>query len=121
VSPDEAALGSPRIHLADIAGRVTAATPGVALSDGGDPRWQTADRVRRVRGVTVVADGGGRFEVCMRVIVAWPPKPPAEIADQLRGRVREAAEREGLSAAVGAIDVQIVGVEDADAVTGDGS
>jgi hypothetical protein len=99
--------------LARVAESVAGQMPGVALS--GDHRWVTAERGDAVRGAVAVALGDGVYELELHVVVAWPPEPLAQLADDLRRRVRDGAESAGLADNLGAIQVRVDGVEESDA------
>ena len=114
MTPEQPATGSPRSALAGVAERVIAHMPGVALTAGDDDRWMTAERDRRIRGVTSVAQGDGRFELGLHVVVAWPPEPLAQLADDLRRRVHAAAKRATLADRLGEIQIHIAAVQEPD-------
>ena len=103
---------SPRAALADVAERVVTDMPGVALTGDGSGQWDTAEHDHRVRGVSAVAQPDGRYELTLHVVVAWPPEPLRQLADELRRRVQAAAERERLESWLGAIDVDVVSVQE---------
>lgn len=102
---------SPRVMLATLAERVIGEMPGVGLTDGGSTRWQTVGSGRRVAGVTAVVEGGGRYELELRVVVAWPPRPLGELADELRRRIAAAAAEADLDGHLGQVNVTVVGVD----------
>ncbi len=110
---DPAAAGSPRLALAAVAEVVVTRMPGVALTDG-DGRWVTAHGDRRIRGVIAVAQSEGRYELELHVVVAWPPEPLPQLAQELRRRVLAAAKRHALAEQLGDIQIHIDSVQEPD-------
>ncbi|HLI58539.1 MAG TPA: hypothetical protein VKV21_02620 [Solirubrobacteraceae bacterium] len=104
--------GSPRLALAEVAERVVARMPGVALTRCADARCQTVGRDRRIRGITTVAQGDGRYELALHVVVAWPPGPLTRLAEELRRRVLASAKRAQLEDRLGEVHVEIVSIDD---------
>jgi hypothetical protein len=106
-----AAVSSSRVALADAAEKAVMGTPGVALAAGRNLGWQTVTRDRRIAGITAVAQGDGRFQIGLHVVVEWPAQPLLPLAEDLRRRVRVAVERANLAQRLGDVDVEIVGIE----------
>lgn len=107
--PDQAAqpLASTRVGLARLAQGIVAQLPAAALTAGPHGRWLTADDRQTIRGVQAVAAPDGRFELALHLVVAWPPGPLDQLAGDLRRRVRAAAERAGLDAQLGDMQIHI--------------
>lgn len=97
---------SGRADLAGLAGRAIAATAGVAATSGPAGRWQTAGPAQPVAGVVAVEDGRGRVELELHLAAGWPPATPLQaLADQLRARLRCAAEAAGMDDRLGAVSI----------------
>ena len=103
---DEAAAESPRVELARVALEAALALPDVVEADAGPHGVRvTADRVRGVlRGVSVTADGEGRYAVDLRLVAVMVPLVP--LAEEIRRRVRMRAARAGLDEQLGAVNVE---------------
>jgi hypothetical protein len=117
VSEPPQASTSPRAALAEVAERVVARMPGVALAGDRRGAGQTSEHGRVIGGVTSVAAGEGRYELRLQVVVAWPPDPLPKLADELRRRVRAGAKRAGLASLLGPVEIEIVSIEDPDSPT----
>jgi hypothetical protein len=103
---DEAAAESPRVQLARAALEAALALPDVVEADAGPHGVRvTADRVRgALRGVSVTADGEGRYAVDLRLVARMVPLVP--LAEEIRERVRLRAGREGLKEELGLVNVE---------------
>ncbi len=97
---------SGRVSLADLAAQAIAVTDQVTATSGPARRWQTVGSGQTVAGVLAVEDGRGRVELELHLAARWPPSMPlAQIAEQLRGRVRRSAAVAGMSDRLGAVSV----------------
>lgn len=97
---------STRIVIARLAEQVVAADPGVsATREGG--RWLTRDGDRVIPGVVAAASGGGRVDVDLHLLAFMPPRPLEHQAASIRAALLEAAQRTGVAASLGEIDVTI--------------
>jgi hypothetical protein len=101
----EASAGSPRARLARLALDAALALPDVLGADAGPHGLRvTADRSGLLRGVSVTADGEGRYAVDLRLVVRMVPLMP--LSDEIRERVRRRAGREGLEDELGLVNVE---------------
>lgn len=69
----------------------------------------TEERGERVRGVGIVAEVGGRYEVRMSLVAA--PVPLHELAERVREEIRRAARGARLEDRIGRIVIAIVDLE----------
>jgi hypothetical protein len=97
---------SPRVRLAGVALRAALAVPDVLGAEAGaHGLCVTADpRAGLLRGVSVVAEGEGRYAVDLRLSARFVPLLP--LADEVRDRVRAGARRDGLAEQLGSVNVE---------------
>lgn len=109
------APGSDRVRLARVVLDAVLAVPDVLAVDSG-PRGQhaTASAGGVVRGVLVVAAGGGTYTVDVGVRARMVALPP--LADAIRERIRRSAQIAGDDARLGAIGVTFHDVLDPEQV-----
>lgn len=97
---------SGRVGLARLAGQVIARTDGITATTGPAGRWQTVGHQQTVPGVLAVQDHQGRVDIELHLVAHWPPQMPlAQLAEQLRGRLRRSAGIAGMSELLGAVSV----------------
>jgi hypothetical protein len=97
---------SERVALALVAGQAIAGTPGVIATSGPGGRWRTAGSQQTVPGVVAAESGGGRIDVELHLIARWPLERSFEqLGEQVRMRLRRAAEIAGMSERLGAVSV----------------
>jgi len=103
--PPPAEEPTERVRLARTALLAALAVPGVVQGDaGGNVPRVTVDASGRLDGVLAVAQPDGRYEIQLRLVTELVPL--IALAETVRGRVRSAAERAGLGASLGEIDVE---------------
>ena len=101
----EASAGSPRVRLARLALDAALALPDVLGGEAGPHGVRvTADRPGVLRGVSVTADGEGRYAVDLRLVARVVPLVP--LSEEIRQRVRLRAGREGLEDELGLVNVE---------------
>ena len=101
----EAGAASPRARLARLALDAALALPDVLGGEAGPHGLRvTADFPSVVRGVSVTADGEGRYGVDLRLVARMVPLVP--LAEEIRQRVRLRAGREGLEGELGLVNVE---------------
>lgn len=103
-----------RVLVARLAEQVIALEDGVSATAGRDRRWVTADLEREIDGVVVAETGHGHVDVDLHLVADWPPEPLAQLAAQLRRRLRRSASMAGLGDRVGEITVAIHDVREPD-------
>lgn len=98
--------GSLRMRLARVALDAALAAPGVVDAEVGSNRVRvTGDSpANLLRGVSVTAEGDGRYGVDLCLVAAMVPL--VTLGDEVRRRVRESAGRHGLAGELGSIDVE---------------
>jgi hypothetical protein len=104
------AQASDRVMLSRLAHDVIAASDGVSATAGSDRRWASADGPRAIEGVVAVADGQGRFELELHLVVDWPSDPLEDVAERLRDRLCRAAAAAGLEERLGEMLVAVEAV-----------
>jgi hypothetical protein len=98
-----------RTRLARVALEAALTTPGVLRGEAGPRALRlTVDRGERLAGVSATAQRDGRYDVDLRLVADLVPLHP--LADAVRARVRASAGRAGLTALVGAIDVEFADI-----------
>lgn len=112
-SPPEAPPASTRVLLARSAERVLAASDGLSPTSGRG-RWATADGDRSIAGVSAAEAASGRVDVALHLVAEWPPGSLEQQADELRDRLADAAEKEGLADRLGQVDVLVHDISDPD-------
>ena len=109
------APGSARLGLARLALRAASEVPNVLGTDPGPQGLRVvADSPEYLRGVSVTAEGDGRYAVDLCLVAGMVPLQA--LADQVRERVRRHAQREGLERELGTVNVEfaaIMGEEEA--------
>lgn len=100
---------STRLRLAHLALDVVSAIPGVAGTDAGPGGLcVTADPPQGLlRGVSVIAQADGRYEIDLCLIARMVPL--LSLGEEIRRRLGGRAEREGLAAELGTVNVQFAG------------
>ena len=107
----EAGAASPRVRLARLALDAALGLPDVLGGDAGPHGLRvTADLPSVVRGVSVTADGEGRYAVDLRLVARMVPLVP--LAEEIRQRVRMRAGREGLDDQLGLVNVEFGAARD---------
>lgn len=102
-SPDRPVAGAApattrRVWLARAASTAIAQTDDLRATAGPQGRWRTLDGARSLDGVVAIEGGDDRVELALHVDAVWPPRPLAELADEVRLRTigeAENAERDG--------------------------
>lgn len=95
-----------RVELARLAAQVIALDSAVEPT-AGDGRWVTGDGEGKIRGVVCSESAQGRIDVELHLVAHWPSDSLERVAAGLRASLADAARAEGLSGAVGAVDVAI--------------
>lgn len=102
---------SPRARLARAALAAALSHPAVVSGHPGPAGLHaTESGGDRVVGVRAIADGHGRFELSLCLVVA--PVPLHALADEVRARVHRAAAAEELEDRIGGLEVEIADVDD---------
>lgn len=95
-----------RVEFARQAAQAIALEANVEPTAGGG-RWVTGDGEGEIPGVLAGEDAEGRINLELHLVAHWPSGSLERVAAALRERLAQAAQRQGLSAALGAIDVTI--------------
>ncbi len=108
--PTPASVDSPRVRLARLALEAALAAPNVVGADAGLSGVRvSADPVGGVlRGVSVTADGGGRYAVDLRLVACMTPLVP--LGEEVRRRVEASAQRSGLADQLSTVSVEFARV-----------
>lgn len=96
---------SGRVLLARLAEQTIAGSDGVSAAE--DLRWSTPDGDHRIAGVLAAADGGGRVDVELRVVIDWPPRPLEQVAADLRQALTRRAAIAQLDDRLGKVQIRI--------------
>ncbi len=108
--PGEPPGPTERAALARIALEAALAVKEVVRAEAGPHgAWMTDVEGERVSGVVAAAQADGRYTLALHLVAR--PVPLPELADLIRDKISRAADRAGLGACVGAIDVSIEDVE----------
>lgn len=103
------ARGSARLLLARLALRAASEVPSVLGTDSGPQRLRVvADPPELLRGVSVTAEGDGRYAVDLCLVAGMVPLHA--LAEDVRERVRSYAKRERLESELGTINVEFATV-----------
>ena len=103
---EQGSQSSPRSQLARAALDAACSLPQVAGGvRGAKGLWATTDAGALLEGVTAVARTDGRYDVDLHLIAQWPLDSLYSLAEEVRERVRRAADRGGLGLAVGEVSV----------------
>jgi hypothetical protein len=104
--PSAASATSPRVGLARLALDAALALPDVVAGEAGPHGLRvTADESGGLlRGVSVTAEGEGRYAVDLRLVAHVVPL--VALAGEIQRRVRARADREGLGDRLGAVNVE---------------
>jgi GNAT superfamily N-acetyltransferase len=96
--------------LARLALEAALTVPEVVTGDAGAQGLRvTADPVGgSLRGVSVIAEGDGRYAVDLRLVARLAPL--VALGETVRRRVRESARRQGLGDRLGSVNVEFAGV-----------
>jgi hypothetical protein len=103
-------VGSDRVRLARLALEAALAVPNVVAAEAGlHGMCVIADRAGGVlRGVSVTADGGGRYAVDLCLVACVAPLVP--LGEEVRRRVQASAQRNGLADELSTVSVEFARV-----------
>ncbi|MGZ6589085.1 MAG: hypothetical protein ACXVHX_33020 [Solirubrobacteraceae bacterium] len=101
---------SPRVRLARLALEAALAVPNVVAAEGGlhGMRVMTDPAGGVLRGVSVTADGGGRYAVDLCLVACLAPLVP--LGEEVRRRVQASAQRNGLAGQLSTVSVEFARV-----------
>ena len=102
--------GSSRVRLARVALEAALAVPNVVAAEGGlhGMRVMTDPAGGVLRGVSVTADGGGRYAVDLCLVACLAPLVP--LGEEVRRRVQASAQRHGLADQLSTVSVEFARV-----------
>jgi hypothetical protein len=108
--PTAPSVGSPRVRLARLALEAALAVPNVVAAEAGlHGTLVIADPAGGVlRGVSVTADGGGRYAVDLCLVACLAPLVP--LGEEVRRRVQASAQRNGLADQLSTVSVEFARV-----------
>jgi len=108
-APLGASPASDRVRLARLALAAALTVPDVVRAEAGlGSTFVTVDFPAPLRGVSVVAEADGRYEVALRLVAR--PVPLYALGDTVRAQILALAEGEALAAAIARIHVDFVDV-----------
>jgi hypothetical protein len=108
--PTAPSVGSSRVRLARLALEAALAVPNVVAAEAGLHGMRViADPAGGVlRGVSVTADGGGRYAVDLCLVACLAPLVP--LGEEVRRRVQASAQRNGLADQLSTVSVEFARV-----------